>query len=59
MLPSIPCRRFVARNIHKWRGSGHFCKITWKISTKCSTFSAKFTGVFAEVQVPGEESWNY
>jgi len=32
--PSISCRRFVARNIHKWRGSGNFCKITWKTFDK-------------------------
>jgi len=30
MSPSMPCRRFVAKNIHRRRGSGHFCKITWQ-----------------------------
>jgi len=34
MSQLFPCRRLVARNIHKWRGSSHFSKITWQTFDK-------------------------
>jgi len=59
MSPSIPCR-FVTRNIPKWRGSGHFCKITGQTFRQIvPTFAVGISGVIADVKAPGDESGNH
>jgi len=60
MSPSMPCFRFVARNIPKWRGRGHFCKITGQTFRQIVPhFSARISGVLADVEAPGNESGNH
>ena len=59
MLPSITCR-FVTRNIHiNGEEAVIYAKLHDKLSTNSSTFVARFSGVFAEVEAPGVESGNH
>ena len=56
MSQSISFRRFVARNIRKWLGGGHFSKITGQTSRQIvPPFVARISGVFADVEAPGDE----
>jgi len=57
MSPSITCRTFVARNIYI-NGEKAVISATLhdKISTNSFNFSARFYGVFADVEAPGGES---
>jgi len=59
MSPSITCRRFVAINSYI---SGEEAVITAKLpirlfDKKVPPFARKISGVFADVEPPGNESW--
>ena len=36
-----------------------YAKLPNKLSTNSSTFAARFSGVFADVEAPGDESGNH
>jgi len=45
--------------LHKCPGSGHFCNTNEKTYRPIvPTFAARISGVFADVEAPGDESGN-
>ena len=60
MSPSLTCSRIVANKLlHKCPGSGHFCNTNEKTYRPIvPTFAARISGVFADVEAPGDESGN-
>ena len=54
MSPSVTCNGFVAINIYINGLSVHFWTNVRQI---VPLFAARFSGVFADVQAPGDEEW--
>ena len=47
-------------DISKWSGSGHFCKITGQTFRQIvPSFAARISGVFADVETPGDQTGNH